>query len=109
MVVTFTFLIVLIPQYNVAKANFKNENILPEIAKEPGFRACLIAENMTCINRSLAGRLGKYDYAINISKSPNSRSENLPEKRVFSESMMISGNSTLYEPRILRVYYWGKG
>ena len=108
-VMTFVFLTVFIPQYNTAQSRLQNEDVLSVLAKSPDFRACVISENISCINSSLSIALEKYDYAINISKSANDRVSGLPDKRIFSESIFIAGNSTLYEPRILRIYYWGKG
>ncbi|MBI2574707.1 hypothetical protein HYV82_02370 [Candidatus Woesearchaeota archaeon] len=108
-VMTFVFLTVFIPQYNTAQSRLQNEDVLSVLAKNAEFRACVISENISCINSSLSGALEKYDYAINISKSANDRVSGLPDKRVFSESVLIAGNSTLYEPRIVRIYYWGKG
>ncbi|MBI3034399.1 hypothetical protein HYY72_04515 [Candidatus Woesearchaeota archaeon] len=106
---TFIFLIVFIPEYASTKPALKNENALETLYKNPDFRACITSENSTCINQSLSKRLENYDYAFNISKSPDERSTNLPQKRIFSESAFISGNNSAYEPRIMRIYYWGRG
>lgn len=108
-VMTFVFLTVFIPQYSAAQSRLQNEDVLPSLAKNADFRACVISGNISCINSSLSRALEKYDYAINISKGVNDRASGLPDKRVFSESMLIAGNSTLYEPRVVRIYYWGKG
>ena len=107
-VMTFVFLTVFIPQYNTAQSRLQNEAVLSVLAKNAEFRACVISENISCINSSLSMALEKYDYAINISKSPNDPATSLPQKRIFSESILIAGNSTLYEPKILRIYYWAK-
>ncbi|MBI2133975.1 hypothetical protein HYU11_04805 [Candidatus Woesearchaeota archaeon] len=106
MAITMVFVGMFIAQNNAAKSVFENENILPELMKEHDFKQCILLENSTCINATLSRALRGYGFTMNISRSTDSRAQGLPEKRVFSESSMISGNSTLYDPRIIRVYYW---
>ncbi len=105
---TLIFVGLFIPQYNIAQANFKNENVLVGTLKDPEFRACVINENITCVNTTVSAMLEGYNVAVNISKKSQTPAQNLPEKRVYVESEMVAGNSTLYEPRILRIYYWPK-
>lgn len=106
---TFVFLTLFIPQYNTAKAGLSNKGALDEVYRDFDFRNCVLSGNISCINASLATSLAGFDYAINISGSVNDRASGLPDKKVFSESAFIAGNSTIYEPRILRIYYWEKG
>ncbi len=105
---TLIFVGLFIPQYNAAKTTFKNENVLAGTLKDPDFKTCVLNENISCVNRTISDRLGSYNVAINISKSSQSAEQELPQSRVFSESEIVAGNSTLYEPRILRIYYWPK-
>ena len=106
--ISFIFLSIILPTANPATASLKNENILEGLAQDQAFRACVIAENRTCINQTLDGYLQIYSYTVNISKTPNGRANNLPARQVFSESLLIAGNSTLYDPKVIRIYYWDK-
>ncbi len=106
--ITFIFVSLVLPySYNIQN-DPKGQAVLPELAKDPSFRQCVISENMSCINTTLSQRLGKYHFSVNLSKTAYGQSASLPQKRVFSESAFIAGNSSLYEPRIIRIYYWGK-
>ncbi len=105
---TFTLLTVAIPSYTANKKEFRNEDVLQRLSRDHLFRGCVLNENVTCINQTLAKDLELYNVRINISKSVSHREAGLPKVRTFTESLFISGNGTSYEPRILRIYYWEK-
>lgn len=48
-----------------------------------------------------------YNYNITISSDENELFAELPpDKQIYSDSVMIAGNSTYYNATIIRVYYW---
>ena len=106
--ISLVFLTLLIPGFNPAQANQKNENVLEGLARDVNFRQCILQENRTCLNQSIYPSLSEYHYEINISTNVNDKPASLPAKKIFSESIMVAGNSTLYNPRILRIYYWDR-
>ena len=46
-----------------------------------------------------------YEYDVLVSDDPDEVID-LPEKRVHSESLFISGNTTEYSPVTVKLFYW---
>ena len=105
--ITFIFLTVFIPTNNLAKVRLQNLDLLSTFDNDEPFRYCVLTENVSCVNSTLSPYLQLYDYTFNISASVNAHTS-LPEKRIMAESAFIAGNSSLYSPRIIRLYYWSR-
>ena len=105
---TFFMLSFLTRTQDTAKSRDQNIFILDNLRKNNDFRQCVILENSTCVNSTLSAEMpAEYSYVFNISKDPDTMTA-LPVKKIFADSAMIAGNTTDYEPRIIRLYYWTK-
>ena len=106
--ITFIFVIYVVPTYYRERAPETGINILNSL--EDNLRDCA---NTSCVENainSFDSDFGKkYNYIINISSDVNTVVSGLPAaKKIFSDSVFIAGNSTSYDPRIIRLYYWYK-
>ncbi len=107
--IAFFFLTYIIPAQNVNTARFENLRIMDTLKENENFRNCVIILNTTCINATIRQNLeNRFDFTFNISEDPAVNIEISDKERIFSEGIMIAGNSTSYSPKILRVFYWPK-
>lgn len=73
------------------------------------FRNCAAANNLPCINNHINDSMPKkYDFYVDMSPDPSGQPLGLPEKHIYRESLIIAGNTTHYNPNIIRLYYWIK-
>jgi len=49
-----------------------------------------------------------YDFTYDITENQNEVHANLPAKKINTESIYIAGDINLYNPKIIRLYYWRK-
>jgi len=85
-------------------------SILPVLEQKPEFRGCVISLNYSCVESYLRDYLPKnYDFDYDITENPETPHANLPAKSINTESIYIAGNSSVYSPKIVRLYYWRKG
>ena len=108
--ITFLFLLVFIPQVRENAQPQTPQNVLVSLRENDDFRNCVIQKNQTCLNQ-LAGKNieGKYEFLINVSDNPNAIVSGLPpKKRVFANSLYISGNTTNATSTVVRLYFWTK-
>ena len=87
-------------------------NLFPILNQNHAFRDCVIRENYSCLNSSISTHYPDfvkiYTYKINVTTDPYIIPLDLPQKEVFLESLLIAGNNTYTELKIMRVYYWLK-
>ncbi len=84
-------------------------SVLNKLEKDSGFRG-FVMENSGCynsasleINYLIAGYLpDNYDYLFCISE----KSESLPQKEVYLDTLFFAGNITDIRFKTLRLYYW---
>ncbi len=104
---TFFILIVFLPPAPVNEAA-SPRGFLGPLAEDEGFRSCIIARNITCINSTINSNLeDNFQFIFNVSDSAYAIT-GLPNKEVFSESTFLAGNSTNSSQAVLRVFYWNK-
>ena len=85
-------------------------SILPVLEQKPEFRNCVIAPDFNCADTLLREFVpSNYDFAFDITENPNTPHAGLPAKSINTESAYIAGNTSLYSPKIVRLYYWRKG
>ena len=107
--ITFLFLIVFIPQIRERTEPQTPQNILVTLRDNDEFRNCVIQKNQTCLSQFAERNLeGKYEFKINVSDNPNAVVPGLPEKRVYANSLFISGNTTNSTKLVVRLYFWTK-
>jgi len=84
-------------------------SILPVLEQKEEFRNCVIALNYSCTESFLREYVPpNYEFSYDIVENPDTVHANLPAKRINTESVYISGNISLYSPKIIRLYYWRK-
>ncbi|RMF05933.1 hypothetical protein D6764_03610 [Candidatus Woesearchaeota archaeon] len=110
-VITFVFMMYVIPQYQGNEVRREKLNVLHGLVNDDSFRNCVLEQDSsTALNctRSVVSRVipQTYRFKIDIQESDDFEYPDLPETRVFSESVMIAGNTTLYDPKYVRIYYW---
>ena len=107
--ITFGFLIVFLPQQRDQSQHAAPRNPLEPLGDNLQFRTCIILQNTTCINQSIGKNVpDTYSYVFNLSDNPNAVVNGLPNKRVYSNSLFIAGNTTNATHWIVRLYLWTK-
>ena len=101
----FTFLLFIVPNES-GDSGYENEKILQGFEQDPSFRDCAIGGNYSCIRSYIDLVMPVYyEYDVLVSDDPDEVID-LPEKRVHSESLFISGNTTEYSPVTVKLFYW---
>jgi hypothetical protein len=109
-VLTLIFIILLVPKENISEPTGNKIEIMNQLEKYPEFRQEVI-ENNGCFNRTSNNVISntidsyissRYDFYLCIDYT----AENLPNKRVYVDSVFITGNITSYQHKIVRLYYW---
>ncbi|MFC1697755.1 hypothetical protein ACFL1H_05455 [Nanoarchaeota archaeon] len=104
-VIVLAFMISIVP--TPQQRSLTNFNLLQSLENNDIFRNCLIEENNTCIYNIIDERLiDSYNFNFTITNSTDITLPNLPDKDITSESLVISGNETYYNPLIIRLWYW---
>ena len=108
--ITFLFLLIFIPQIRERTAPQATQNVLATLRDNDDFRNCVIQKNQTCLSQFIERSLeGKYEFKINVSDNPNAAVAGLPQqKRVYANSLFISGNTTNSTRQVVRLYFWTK-
>ncbi len=106
-VLTYLFLILITPKQVPTASRERIAETLSILQQNDDFRNCVISENGTCVDSNIRLFLqASFDYVYSVSSDPNYVPSGLPQKRIFVDSIFISGNTTLYKPKIFKVYYW---
>lgn len=107
--ITFTFLIIFIPQLREQATPEAPPNVLAVLRGNDEFRNCVMLQNYTCVNQSVDKNLeDKYNFKTNISQNPYASAPSLPQKRIYANSMFVAGNTTNSTSLIVRLYFWTK-
>ena len=109
LVVIFTvmFLIILSPPQSRSSVP-ELEPVLLHLQKDQGFREFAI-QNTECFISGLGAEQhirkylhNRYDYVFCSGASET----NLPDRRIFLDTLVIAGNITYIEPKVLKLYFW---
>jgi len=109
-VLTLIFVILMVPKENTSELKGEGIKIMNLMEKYPDFISETI-ENDGCFNRTSSNKLanlteeyisGSYSYYICV----DSAATNLPNKRIYVDSVFMTGNITNYQHKIVRLYYW---
>lgn len=104
--ITLLFLLMFIPQVRERSEPQTPQNVLASLRDNDDFRNCAIQKNQTCLTQFAERNLeGKYEFKINVSDNPNAIVPGLPGKRVYANSLFISGNTTNSTLTIVRLYF----
>ena len=108
--ITFTMLTLFIHSESVAESRRVPDMVLDTLKDNQDFRTCVESRNTACINQTLADQIpDSYDFTFNYTDDPNSPvSVGLPSKRIFANSVMLTGNATNSTITIFRLFYWTK-
>ncbi|MBN2453998.1 hypothetical protein JXB11_00470 [Candidatus Woesearchaeota archaeon] len=108
-VLTFVMITVMIDRETVTQTIRSPENVLDILKDNPDFRACVQSLNHNCINQTLDEQIpDSYDFVYTLSADPNAPVSGLPEKRVYANAVMLTGNTTDSTTQIIRLFYWTK-
>ena len=84
-------------------------SILPVLEQREDFRSCVISLNYSCTDVFLRNYIpSNYDFAYDITDSIETGHAGLTAKEIYTESIYISGNINLYNPKVIKLYYWRK-
>lgn len=105
---TFIFVSYVIPKAPTVPEE-KKAQIVSVLAQNDDFKNCIVSDNFDCIEKMLDEFMPEqYEFVYDLSESPFTIRAGLPKKRIFVDSFFFSGNSSVYKPRMIKVYYWRK-
>ena len=88
---------------------FSSINVLENLEFNTEFRNCVVGGNESCVvnmvNNSLPA-LYRSSFNVVITDDINYIPGNLPDKRVYADSVFIAGNIYNYSPKIVKLFYW---
>ena len=99
-------LILVVQTQNTSDVRFDKIAVLSALEQKESFRTCVITDNSTCVYDEVQFVLPReYSFNVTVSSDPY-YTPDLPVKNIYADHIWISGNSTTYNPRIVRLYYW---
>lgn len=129
-VIVVGFLLIMIPSMqNRQVQNLADRGFLEQFRYDLEFQQCVLEPTADCFNETIGDSMKGFDHVIivtdNVYELVESASQDsfiygnvdgeyvdvnssieFPKKRVFSESFMVAGNETLYDPVTVRIFYW---
>lgn len=103
-VVTFIFVIYIIPQAEPIERRDQRIEILAQLKDNPDFLSCIAETDQDCISQILRENIPKkYDFEVLITSNPKESISDLPKKEVYVDSIFLVGSP---ENTIVKVYYW---
>ncbi len=107
--ITIIFLVLIIPRYYTSDIDIQDQNIIEPLREDDAFRNAVLSGDNATIDTKIRQHLSaKYEFVYTSSADQNAVANNLPAKRVFSESAYFTANSTYYSPKVFRIYYWSR-
>ncbi|MFH1316531.1 MAG: hypothetical protein ABII01_03370 [Candidatus Woesearchaeota archaeon] len=108
-VITFIFVIYIIPNYSARLSNPKTLYFLSGMYDNKNLSSCVVQKDALCVNNLIADEIPiDYEFSALITDNPNARILDLPDKRIIVDSLMFTGNISHQNMTILKVYYWKK-
>lgn len=107
-VLTFTILFALLPKIQTGDST-PDIGILEELQYDAEFRNCALDRNFSCVNETVHDSLPVFyrdGYIVNLTNNENYIPDLPLDRNVKSESVFISGNLTLFDPIIVKLFYW---
>lgn len=87
-----------------------SSNILEKLSNDDNFRTCALENNFSCVNDTVANFLPAIyteTFSVHLTNDASFIPDDLPDdRRVYAESLFISGNLTEITPVIVRLYYF---
>jgi len=107
-ILTFTVAYYIFPRASTP-AETQNLGILSVLEQKPEFRSCVANLNYNCTESFLRNYTpSNYDFAYDITEDPNQGHSGLPSEAINAESVYMAGDKDLYNPKIVKLYYWRK-
>jgi hypothetical protein len=107
MVITFLFVVYILPTYSTAETTQGSLGIMENLKDNEAFRNCVIIKDEGCVKDHIKQELPQtYNFTMVMSDDINAKAENLPDKMVVAESAYFAGSIQKKMGRIVRVYYW---
>ena len=104
---TFIFVIVIIPRFTPSTSQETNLGVLQDLQKNPGFQACAVVLDQDCVNQYIREALpSRYGFKVLLSRDFNAQAKDLPATRIFVDSIIITGNATYANQSVVRLFYW---
>ena len=106
--ITFMFLIFFFSNTHLKNVDRERQDYLSLLNQNNGFRDCVINEDVSCVRNYVDDVLPTiYAYEVSIGKGSSSQIS-LPDKKIYIDSLFISGNTTNYDDKTVKIYYWEK-
>ena len=110
-ILTLSFLLYLIPQFQGNEVHKERLDVIDEVMYNENFRNCVLTTSIitakTCSETYFLDLIPKiYEFKVEISDINRFLGTDLPDKEVFTETIMLVGNITTYSPRYVKLYYW---
>ena len=107
---TMSVLIYVFSRGNVGSDDvFSNIHVLENLEFNEDFRSCVNSDNITCVSTMVNSSLPlayRNSFVVSITDDMNFIPENMPDKRVYADSVFIAGSVENYSPRIVKLFYW---
>lgn len=106
--ITFTFVLIILPPKYDYQEDLSN-SLLQNIESDEDFRQCVIEEDSACISESIKRSLfGYYNFSYVIFDDPLDEPilSGLPNRKINTFSIVVSGNESYYNPKVFKLYYW---
>jgi competence protein ComGC len=106
-VMTFIFLVILIPRASQQDKQDVGTGILARLEQRDAFRSCVLLRDNSClydlVNNSLPRR---YQFDITVSEDPSYKPVLNATENIYTDSVFIAGNDTMYNGTTVRLFYW---
>ena len=101
-VITFIFVIYLIPDFNQKNPD-NSIDILSSLKSNPDFIRCSLSKDQPCVEGFIRSNLpARYDFKVLLTSDPKKAVDDLPTVQVYVDSLFLSGDPNV----IIKVYYW---
>lgn len=88
---------------------FSDLDVLENLEFNDEFRSCVVDDNESCItdmvNRSLPV-FYRESFVVAFTNDINYFPDDLPDKRIYADSIFIAGAAYNYSPIIVKLFYW---
>jgi hypothetical protein len=109
-ILTTIFMLYIIPQYTGTDKDEQKIIVLAHLERDDGYRdfvlrrvGCFNASDEYLVNDKVESFLPEaYNYKLCI----NAVATGLPLQNIQLETQYISGNASVFKPKIVRLYYW---
>lgn len=116
-VMSFVFISFIIPTKLGGETGTQEDKYLGLVSRQDNFRIAALSAPEGCYKsnstQQMAVIIGRFipesiDFYICSSSKPGTIPLDLPSEKVTADSAILSGDENIYNPRIIRLFYWSK-